>query len=93
MYFKQKIKNVFLVFITTFVLLLTVSITPHAAYSYSSGDEEIDLPEIPAPGDLRCRCHSDGQCYGGNFISFRKKCANFEGGTGSCGDHGANCPQ
>ncbi|GAA3560957.1 hypothetical protein [Snuella lapsa] len=40
-----------------------------------------------------CRCHSDGICYQGSLISFRKKCAVLDGsGWQDCMDYSNNCP-
>ncbi|AUP81172.1 hypothetical protein [Flavivirga eckloniae] len=51
-----------------------------------------ESPYWPDTDPLKCRCHNDGICYGGNYISFRKKCAEFTSGQGVCGDHSPNCP-
>lgn len=40
-----------------------------------------------------CRCHSrENECYGGNAISFRKKCASSDTGTINCSHPDVNCP-
>lgn len=48
--------------------------------------------EIDYPGDevLHCRCHNDGNCYGGNAISFRPECAELPG-NGDCSQFNNNC--
>ncbi|MFV0503583.1 MAG: hypothetical protein ACK5LT_06405 [Lachnospirales bacterium] len=47
------------------------------------------------PSDiLKCRCHNDGNCYGGNYISFRKKCKDlYPNDTRFCSDFSVHCPE
>lgn len=40
---------------------------------------------------LHCRCKKGG-CYGGNALSFRANCTNFEHGEGDC-TKSNNCPK
>lgn len=53
-----------------------------------------DEKEEVRGNDVHCRCHSDGNCYGGNQISFRPLCAYgvMESGTAiDCTLYNASC--
>ena len=82
-FMKRKIKNLIFLFVSITFMYATIGVNP----AQSQGKVK-----IPAPNDLRCKCHSGGECYGGNFISFRKKCANIQSGEGNCRGNDENCP-
>lgn len=100
----SKMKKI-LTILSFFVLMLFTFINFQSSSNYENSSPSInlgfmtaqaqDLGEIDYPGEghLICRCHDDGNCYGGNWLSFRAKCAEFNSGTGDCSAHSNNCPK